>query len=123
MNRNGDMNNQMRPVKTFIMAVMLSIFFMHCFSCSVQHTAADAQTGRYNFTGTVVYLDLEGGFYGITGDDGNNYDPVNLPVDMQADGLRVQVVADPSPATAGIHMWGKLIKIIEIRPLAIRDND
>lgn len=29
-------------------------------------------------TGTVKYIDLEGGFFGIIGDSGKNYDPINL---------------------------------------------
>ncbi|MBI4711867.1 MAG: hypothetical protein HY762_00960 [Planctomycetes bacterium] len=28
--------------------------------------------------GTVRFIDIEGGFYGINGDTGQNYDPINL---------------------------------------------
>ena len=44
--------------------------------------------GEYTVvTGTVVYLSFEGGFYGITGDDGRHYDPINLSQDFRIDGL------------------------------------
>ena len=40
-------------------------------------------------TGTVVFVTLEAGFYGITGGDGRVYEPTNLPVEFHTDRLRV----------------------------------
>ena len=40
-------------------------------------------------TGRIQYNDFEGGFYGIVSDDGEHYDPKNLPDDFKEDGLRV----------------------------------
>ena len=49
-----------------------------------------------NATGTVVFL-FEGGFYGIRGDDGKNYEPTNHPQGFQTEGLRVRFEAKELP--------------------------
>jgi len=56
-------------------------------------------------TGTIKYINLEGGFYGIVSDDGKNYDPINLPEEFKKDGLKVSFEAEKSNAFA-THMWG-----------------
>jgi inhibitor of cysteine peptidase len=61
--------------------------------------------------GTVTYMDLEGGFYGILGDDGKKYDPLNLDVGYQEDGLRVAFEATEVQGVAGIHMWGTPVNL------------
>jgi hypothetical protein len=68
-------------------------------------------------TGTIVYLSIEGGFYGIKGDDGRSYDPVNLSNDFRKDGLRVRFEAKELKGQASFHMWGSLVQIIHIQPL------
>jgi len=68
-------------------------------------------------TGTVVFLSLEGGFYGIKGDDGRNYDPMNLPVEFQKEGLRIRFEAKELTDRASFHMWGKIVEIKHIEKL------
>lgn len=63
-----------------------------------------------HFTGTVKYIDLEGGFWGIVADDGKHYDPINLAKDYQQEGLRVVVDAVVTNRI-GIHMWGTIVEI------------
>ena len=65
-------------------------------------------------TGTIQYNDFEGGFYGIVGDDGENYDPINLPEEFQVDGLRVNYLLKILDDQMSIHMWGKVVEVIEI---------
>jgi hypothetical protein len=66
-------------------------------------------------TGTVVFLSFEGGFYGIKGDDGRNYDPLNnLPVEFQKEGLRIRFEAKELTDRGSFHMWGKIIEIKHI---------
>jgi len=67
--------------------------------------------------GTIQYIDLEGGFYGIIGDDQEHYDPINLPEVFKQDNLRVEFKARLSPSQYGIHQWGKIIYILEIKQL------
>ncbi|HOI13060.1 MAG TPA: DUF333 domain-containing protein [Methanoculleus sp.] len=64
--------------------------------------------------GTVTYIDLEGGFYGIVTDDGRNYLPTDLPTEYRQDGLRVQFSADVQDDAAGIQMWGTPVEIRSI---------
>jgi hypothetical protein len=68
-------------------------------------------------TGTVQYINLEGGFYGIIDEDGNKYDPVNLPDEFKQDGLRVKFSAKILKDQMSIHMWGTLIEITEIEEI------
>ena len=65
-------------------------------------------------TGTIQYIDLEGGFYGIVDDDGDKYDPVNLQDEFQEDGLRVKFSFKILTNTVSTHMWGTLIELTEI---------
>ncbi len=68
-------------------------------------------------TGTVVFVDLEGGFYGIVADDGARYNPLNLPAEFQQDGLRVRFRVRIREDAATIQMWGTPVDILQIEPL------
>ncbi len=68
-------------------------------------------------TGTVKYMDFEGGFYGIIADDGSRYDPMNLPEGFKIDGLRVIFSAIIKRDFVSFHMWGIVIEIIDIQLL------
>lgn len=68
-------------------------------------------------TGTVVYLSFEGGFYGIKGDDGRNYDPVNLPQEFRVDGVRVRIEVKELNGLTSIHMWGIPVELVHIQKL------
>ncbi len=66
-------------------------------------------------TGTVKFIDLEGGFYGIMGDDSKNYDPINnLGQEFEKDGLRVNFEAKIRTDIATTRMWGTPVEIIKI---------
>lgn len=67
--------------------------------------------------GTISFVDLEGGFFGILGDDGGEYDPINLPVDFAVEGRRVSIQARVRSDLASAHLWGELIEIDEIAAL------
>ncbi len=65
--------------------------------------------------GAVRHIALEGGFYGIVADDGQRYDPVNLPNEFRRDGLPVTCRARVLHNRASFHMWGQLVEIIDIQ--------
>ena len=69
-------------------------------------------------TGTVIFVDIEGGFYGIISDDGKQYDPLNLGQAYQRDGLRIRFTAKINEVQASIHQWGIIIEIIEIEEIS-----
>lgn len=68
-------------------------------------------------TGTVQYIDLEGGFFGLVADDGSRYDPAGLPEAFQEDGLRVEFRAEPREGVMTTRMWGQIVRVIEIERL------
>jgi hypothetical protein len=74
----------------------------------------DDEADDVSARGTVVYLSLEGGFYGIIGDDGQHWDPENLPGAYAIDSLRVSfraVVTDQPTA----HQWGRTVRLVSIK--------
>ncbi len=67
-----------------------------------------------NVKGTVKFIDLEGGFFGIIGEDGTKYNPKNLPEDYKKDGLKVQFEAEKVSGMSA-RMWGTLVRIVSIK--------
>ena len=116
-----------------VATILLTIFFLFCTSeRSTKNKALPqdsnpnpAETSRMakgndeirNMTGTIVYNEIEGGFYGIKTDDGKKYNPINLDAPFRKDGLRVKFDANPKKGMVGIHMWGEYIEIIHIEAL------
>jgi inhibitor of cysteine peptidase len=64
--------------------------------------------------GTVTYQNLEGGFYGILGDDGKKYDPLNLDSKYRKDGLRVAFDAVAAKDVATTRMWGTPVNLDQV---------
>jgi hypothetical protein len=70
---------------------------------------------QIRIAGTVRYYALEGGFYGIQGDDAVTYDPTNLPPAFRKEGLRVEAVARRRDDMMGIHQVGPIVDLERIR--------
>ncbi len=64
--------------------------------------------------GHIVYEDIEGGIWGIRGDDGNNYLPVDgLPGRFRKVGRRIK--AEVTPVTVfTTSMWGRTVRLTSI---------
>ena len=68
--------------------------------------------------GTVTYIDLEGGFWAIKGDDGKDYRPVKaLPKKAQAEGTRIEADAEPAGGFS-FFMWGTEVDIKKVKILS-----
>lgn len=68
-------------------------------------------------TGTVVHVDLSGGFWGIEGDNGEKYQPTSsLPDKFRQEGLKVKAEIKPSDSFT-IFMWGKSVDVKRIEKL------
>jgi hypothetical protein len=85
--------------------------------CILVHSCTTSSHKTPTSTGTVVFLSIEGGFYGIKGDNGKNYDPVSLPGEFRKDGLRVRYEARELRDRASVHMWGTIVEIVHIEEL------
>lgn len=72
---------------------------------------------RETITATVQYVDLEGGFWGLVGDNGESYEPIDMPADMQRDGLHCSVTVS-FPDVMTTRMWGVPVKIIRFEILS-----
>jgi inhibitor of cysteine peptidase len=70
-----------------------------------------------NVTATVSYMTVEGGFFGLRGDDGVTYDPTRLDPAFAQDGLRVRARLQVRDDLAGTHMVGPIVDILEISRL------
>jgi hypothetical protein len=68
-------------------------------------------------SGTVVFLPIEGGFFGIISDDGAKYDPTNLEPGFKKQGLKIKFTARTRRDVESVHMWGTMIDIIEMGSL------
>lgn len=75
-----------------------------------------------NTTGRVEYFDFEGGFYGILGDDGNNYEPMNLPEQYQKQDCKIKFIGVIRSDVMSIHNWGTIIEIREIEPYPSKES-
>lgn len=69
-------------------------------------------------TGTIRYMNLEGGFYLIVSDDGTRYDPLGLDPAFQREGLRVRYVVRPRPGGVTVHMVGTTVDVLQIEAIA-----
>ena len=68
-------------------------------------------------TATVRHSDLEGGFFYLHGDDGADYDPINLSAEWKVDGKRVNVKLKVRDDLSNTHMFGIIVEIVEISAL------
>ncbi|MBI4120302.1 MAG: hypothetical protein HY454_02445 [Parcubacteria group bacterium] len=67
-------------------------------------------------TGTVRYIKLAGGFWGIMGDDKKNYVLVNyFPDNLKIEGLRVELVLAVVEQMPSNRMWGTRVILIKHR--------
>lgn len=67
--------------------------------------------------GTVTHVEIEGGFWGVLGDDGVPYHPVEgLPKEFCVEGLRISAKAKPFTGMS-IFMWGRMVHVTSIQAL------
>jgi len=95
----------------YIVIVITILFFCKCKNVS---TYDELITGK----GTIVYKNIEGGFYGIVDNKGKRYIPLNLKSDYPGfakHGVNVIFVAEKCKNQVSIFMWGTLIKIDRIK--------
>ncbi len=61
--------------------------------------------------GTVIYQDLGTGFWGIEGDNGEEWRPINLPENLKVSGKKVTLEVEEVEEGFSMFMWGKPIRI------------
>lgn len=73
-------------------------------------------------TGRIKFINLEGGFYGILANNGNQYDPINLAPEFQEDGLHVMFSLRILENHTNVHMWGPMVEILSMTNVDYDDN-
>jgi hypothetical protein len=63
--------------------------------------------------GTIVWVNIEGGFWGIEATNGHEYEPVNLAPEFQVNGLKV-VFTGKLLNWGTMHMWGEVMEVGEM---------
>lgn len=71
-------------------------------------------TESVQITGHIEFVPLEGGFWGIIGENGQQYEPASLPKAFQEDELPVRATLRPLTGQVSFRMWGTLVEIVSL---------
>ena len=66
----------------------------------------------FTISGKVVYQDIGMGFWGIIGNDGKEWLPVNLPTHHQVKDKPVTVKAKLVEDGMSMFMWGTMVELV-----------
>ncbi len=69
--------------------------------------------------GTIRYIELEGGFYGIVAEDSTRYNPSGLDEAFRTDGQRVRFRLQVREDVMTTQMWGRPVRVLEMERLSI----
>ncbi len=105
------MNLEERGIKNRALATIGFLLTILLLGCTFQ-----GGQGIIELTGTVKYVPLEGGFYGVVTDKGEKYYPLNLPDEFREDGLRINFKAKVRKDVVTIQMWVP-VEILKIEKL------
>ncbi len=98
--------------------ICLSIYLLLCFhSCKSPFGEVTIEGDIIKGTGTITYIEVEGGFYGIVTANNGHYDPINLSPEFKVNGLRVEFNAKIRKDLGSYHMWGTIIELTYIKKL------
>jgi hypothetical protein len=107
-----------------LIVVFLALLGVACSGSVPGDTSADSAPSSkeppVTVQGTVTYVELEGGFYGIRGQDGHDYFPLELDDRFRKDGLRVRFEARKESAVT-IQQWGTPVRIVSISAVVPAD--
>ena len=73
--------------------------------------------GLITVTGTITFVDLEGGFYGFVADNGDRFFPVNLGHQYKVNNTKVRIEGKIRRNVMTTTMWGTPLEIINIQCL------
>ncbi len=96
---------------------LLGLFFVAGCASRPPETPPPDPENVVSGVGLIVYLDLEGGFYGLVADDGARYDPLNLADAFKKDSLRVRFRAEKRTDVMTTRMWGQPVHLLDLQPV------
>ncbi|MCK4906738.1 MAG: hypothetical protein KAS64_04275 [Spirochaetes bacterium] len=67
--------------------------------------------------GTVTWVNIEGGFYGIITDENKQIEPTNLNDELKVDGKRIRFRYEILNNAVSIYMWGEIAELHDVDAL------
>jgi hypothetical protein len=68
--------------------------------------------GTVEVLATVRRVEIEGIFWGLKAENGQNYDPLNMPDELKQAGLKVRFFLRMRKDISSTHMWGTPVQIV-----------
>ena len=65
------------------------------------------------YTGTLKFYNLEGGFYGFHGENGERFLPLGLDSKLQQNGAQVKIYGYVEKGVMTIQQWGEPFKVLK----------
>jgi len=90
----------------------LLLFTLFCPTAIAAQPTPSVNT--FHLTGQVYYGTMEGGFYGIIGDDGLKYQPTNLPRKFKKEGLSLKFDAQMKNGMVSAFQWGTIVELSNV---------
>lgn len=97
-------------------SLLFSILILILFSQTAWAAESSSQSQTFHLTGQIQSSTIEGGFYGIIGDDGRKYQPTNLPRKFKKDGLAIKFDAKIKNAMSTFQ-WGTIVELSNVAPI------
>lgn len=103
--------------------ITLALLFAGCTTAAEEENAVQEkprqarEQGATAFTGTMSWVELEGGFWGIVTTSGGKYLPTNgVPESLKKDGLPVRGTVNVRKGYMTMQMWGTPVEVVTIEP-------
>lgn len=77
------------------------------------------KAAEYSYKGTIQYIGLEGGFYGIITEKGEKLLPMNLDKEYRKHGTIIHFSGNFEEGMITIQQWGKPFKLEDIKLIKI----
>lgn len=102
-----------------IIPLLLAAGFLFNPGCAVDGIDGPVHDGAgpVEFTGKVIYVPVEGGFYGIISSNGRKLNPMNLDESLKKEGIAVEGVYRVREDVVGIRQWGTTVELIHQKPV------
>ena len=92
----------------------LTVLCLAVVPAAVSCASDEEKGGLITVTGTITYIDLEGGFYGIIADNGDRYFPLNLDQRYKVNNLKIRIEGKTRKNVMTTTMWGTPFEILKI---------
>jgi hypothetical protein len=92
----------------------LSVLCMTVAPATISRGGDEGKGNLMTMTGTITYIGLEGGFYGIIADSGERYFPLNLDRQYKVNNLKVRIEGKIRKNVMTTTMWGIPFEILKI---------